>query len=189
MPPKAKVTKGDILAAAVALVRQQGIEALNARALAEKLSCSTQPVFSNYSSMEVLKRDVLCRADVLWKSYMRREMEAGEYPAYKASGMAYIRFAREETELFKLLFMRRRAPEEIGSDTGGIQEIIAVIQETTGLTYALAEKLHLEMWIFVHGVASMMVTAYLNWDLQYISGLMTDVYQSLKDRYLKEAQG
>ena len=39
-------------------------------------------------------------------------MSAGQYPPYKASGMAYIRFAREQRELFKLLFMRDRTNEE-----------------------------------------------------------------------------
>ncbi len=34
---------------------------------------------------------------------MRKEVESGEYPACK--GMAYIRFAKEEKELFKLLYM------------------------------------------------------------------------------------
>ena len=36
-------------------------------------------------------------------------MAEGKYPPYKASGMAYIRFAKEEKELFKLLFMRDRS--------------------------------------------------------------------------------
>ena len=32
-------------------------------------------------------------------------MSTGKYLPYKANGMVYIRFAREEKELFKLLFM------------------------------------------------------------------------------------
>ena len=37
------------------------------------------------------------------QEYMQREVESGEFPAYKANGMAYIRYAKEEKELFKLL--------------------------------------------------------------------------------------
>ena len=49
MPPKVKVSKEDINTAAVEMVRESGAEALNARALAAKLGCSTQPIFSNFS--------------------------------------------------------------------------------------------------------------------------------------------
>lgn len=47
-------------------------------------------------------------------------MESGEYPPYKASGMAYIDFARREKHLFRLLFMRnpaarRRSPGSWGT--------------------------------------------------------------------------
>lgn len=189
VPPKVKLTKEDILTAAVELVRQRGVDALNARSLAGKLGCSTQPVFSNYVSMEELKADVLRRAGELCQGYMRREMEKGEYPAYKASGMAYIGFAREEPELFKLLYMRQRTAEEARGDAGEVRQIVALIQKSTGLPYALAEKLHLEMWIFVHGIATMLVTSYLDWDWLFISRLLTEVYQSMKDKYLREVSG
>ena len=56
MPPKVKIDKDDIVKAAVEVVRECGIDALNARAVAQKLSCSTQPIFSNYASMNELKR-------------------------------------------------------------------------------------------------------------------------------------
>ena len=58
MAPKVKVTKGQILTAAVNIVRRDGIGALNARDLAKRLNCSTQPIFSCYSTMEKLKTDV-----------------------------------------------------------------------------------------------------------------------------------
>lgn len=51
MPPKVKVTKEEIIAAALEILRQKGMEAVNARAVAAALGCSTQPIFSNYSSM------------------------------------------------------------------------------------------------------------------------------------------
>lgn len=56
MPPKVKVEKDDILKAAIEIVRDNGAGSLNARAVADKLSCSTQPIFSNYASMDELKK-------------------------------------------------------------------------------------------------------------------------------------
>ena len=62
MPPKVKITKEEIIAAALELLRQKGLEAVNARAVAQMLGCSTQPIFSNYSSMADLQQDVLAAA-------------------------------------------------------------------------------------------------------------------------------
>ena len=56
MPPKIKIDKDNIIKAAVQIVRERGIDALNARAVAQKLNCSTQPIFSNYDSMNELKK-------------------------------------------------------------------------------------------------------------------------------------
>ena len=103
MPPKVKVTKEDIINAAVNIVRSSGAQAINARTIASVLNCSTQPVFSNFATMDELCLAVVERADILCQEYMQREVESGEFPAYKANGMAYIRYAKEEKELFKLL--------------------------------------------------------------------------------------
>lgn len=40
MPPKIKVTQDQIILAAMNIVRESGIDALNARALAKHLDCS-----------------------------------------------------------------------------------------------------------------------------------------------------
>ena len=98
MPPKAKVTREDILSACVEIIRESGFDAVNARALASRLGCSTQPIFSHYQSMDALKDDALRYAEQVYRRYLRTDMESGEFPPYKASGMAYIRFAREEPE-------------------------------------------------------------------------------------------
>ena len=108
----AKVTKEEIVHAAVDIVRKNGAQALNARTVAGALGCSTQPVFSNFESMEQLFFAAVQQADALYQGYIAREVEQGAYPPYKASGMAYIRFAKEEKELFKLLFMRDRTEEQ-----------------------------------------------------------------------------
>ena len=45
MPPRAKVTREQIVDGALSVVRKRGAGALTAKALSEELSCSTQPVF------------------------------------------------------------------------------------------------------------------------------------------------
>lgn len=183
MPPRIKVCKEDILQAAVEIVRNQGVDALNARAVAGALGCSTQPVFSNYAGMDELKADVINFAGETYRQFVTREISTGAYPAYKSSGMAYIRFAKEETELFRLLYMRRRTEEEVQTGEEQLQDIVGLIQKNTGLSQELAILFHAEMWAFVHGIATMFATSYLNWDFDLISSMLTDVYKGLCKRF------
>ena len=171
MPPKVKVTKEDILNKAIEIVRNEGEAALNARNLALKLNSSTQPIFSNYKNMEDLKLAVISEAGRMYGEYIKEDILSGKYPKYKSSGIAYIRFAKNEKELFKLLFMRDRREEE--KDDEEVTPIIKSIMEATGFSEKTALLFHLEMWAFVHGIATMFATNYLELDFNLVSDMLT----------------
>lgn len=183
MPPKAKFSREEVIAAAVALVREKGMEALTARGLGERLGSSARPIFTVFDSMEQVQGEVLQFGISRYQALVDEEMARGEYPPYKASGMAYITFAREEKELFKLLFMRSRSGEEQEKDEGDIVPIIEMIRKNTGLKEAQARLFHLEMWAFVHGLAVMAATDYCMLDRDLISRMVTDIYQGIKSRF------
>ncbi len=183
MPPKVKVTKEDIIIAAVGIVRKNGAQAINARTVASVLHCSTQPVFSNFATMDDLRLAVVEKADILCQEYMRREVERGEFPAYKANGMAYIRFAKEEKELFKLLYMRDRSSELIPKESELTDKMESIVHNNTGLNRANAKLFHLEMWAYVHGIATMFATGFLDLDWMLVSKMLTDSYQGLRKQY------
>lgn len=186
MPPRIKVTKEEIMNAAVDIVRREGAQALNARNIAAALDCSTQPVFSNFATMDLLRMAVVQKADGLCRDYMQREMESGQYPAYKANGMAYIRFAKEEKELFKLLYMRDRSGELIPENTELTGSMEKIVQENTGLAGNDVKLFHLEMWAYVHGIATMFATGFLDLEWQLVSQMLTDAYQGLRKRHIGE---
>ena len=188
MPPKIKVTKEDIVAAALDIVRRSGAEAINARTVAAALQCSTQPVFSNFATMEDLRLAVVQKADAVYQSYVTQETASGNYPAYKASGMAYIRFAKEEKELFKLLFMRDRSSEVIPEETELTNRMENMISSAIGLEGDNAKLFHLEMWAYVHGLATMIATDYFTLDTEFISELITDCYQGLIKQHERKKQ-
>ncbi len=186
MPPKSKISKKAIIDAALDIVRSDGADAVNARSVAAALGASTQPIFSNYPSMKALTDDVTERAYELYESRISSALTSGEYPPYKASGMAYIQFAKEEKELFKLLFMRDRTGETISDGREQIRPLIGIIMQNLGICEDDAYKLHLELWIYVHGIATMIATSYLEWDTDFISQSLTNVYLGLKHRYTEE---
>ena len=179
MPPKVKVTKEDIIKTALELLRECGEDAINARSIAKKLSASTQPVFSNFQNMDELRTALMESAYKLYLSFLEKESESGKYPQYKAFGMGYIRFAKEEKELFKFLFMCDRCGKD-SSPTKDFTESVALIMESNGITRAEAELMHLEMWSAVHGIASMCATSFLTLDDEIISRMLSDIYQGLR---------
>ena len=186
MPPKVKVTKEEIVHAAVDIVRKNGAQALNARTVAGALGCSTQPVFSNFESMEQLFFAAVQQADALYQGYIAREVEQGAYPPYKASGMAYIRFAKEEKELFKLLFMRDRTEEQSSAQWELGEQVETILEHSTGLHGSQMKLFHLQMWAVVHGIATMFATGFLNLDWTLVSNMLTDAYRGLRKQYNME---
>lgn len=186
MPPKIRITKSEIIDTAMNLVRSDGEQAINARSIASALGCSTQPIFSNFATMEDLRIAVKDAANELYQTYLQTDMALGKYPPYKASGMAYIRFAREERELFKLLFMCDRSKEAIAEDRESIRPLLEIIQKNLGIHEDEAIMFHLEMWIYVHGIATMIATSYLNWNEDMVSNMLTDAYMGMKYRYTEE---
>lgn len=185
MPPKFKFTKAEITSAALNVTRKNGLSGLTARTLATELGCSAKPIFGLFKNMEEVQQEVYSSANDLYHSYLQEDMAKGEYPPYKASGMAYIRFAKTEKELFKLLFMRDRSHEKIEENMEEIRPLLELIMQNLGLSEEDAYLFHLELWLYVHGIATMAATSYLDWEDEFISRVLTDAYMGLKHRFLE----
>ena len=184
MPPKFKFTREQIIAAALEVTRKNGITGLTARGLAAELGSSAKPIFGLFQNMEEVQREVVSAANTLYQSYIKKGMADNKFPPYKASGIAYIQFAKEEKELFKLLFMRDRTDEKIEENREEIRPILDLIMKNLGIDENEAYFFHLELWLYVHGIATMIATNYLEWDIEFIDKALTDAYQGLKNRYV-----
>lgn len=182
MPPKTKTSREMVINGAMKIVRERGVEALNVRFLAKQLNCSTQPIFSRYKNTDELKSDLIKTAYELYFSYITEDMQKGKYPPYKAMGMSYIRFAIEEKNLFKLLFMSSRKDKE-SSVAQDWQIAVNCIKNNLGVSEAVANKIHFQMWCFVHGIAVMQATEFNELSLEEISESITDIYNGLKANY------
>ena len=182
MPPKPKYTREEIISCALDLVREKGEDALTSRELGARLNTSARPIFTAFSSMEELKACVVKSALEVFSNLQNQEISRQDCPKYKAIGTAYIRFASEEKNLFKLCFMRSREAEE--SKNSFDSDVIKTVENQTGLSEEQAYLFHTEMWIYTHGIAVTLATSYLELDKGQISALLTDGYQSFKQYYL-----
>ena len=186
MPPKVKITKEDIVSTALAIVKKEGEQGINARNIASKLGCSTQPIFYNFNSMEELMQDVIKKVEAIFSQYLCDEIERKEFPQYKATGVAYIRFAMEESELFKFLYMRNQAGESMQNDTKFFDQSVEFIEKNMGLNKEMATIFHLESWLFVHGIASVIATGFLSLEWDLISKMISDFYNGIKNKFTEK---
>ena len=177
MPPRAKVTREQIVDGALSVVRKRGAGALTAKALSEELSCSTQPVFWQFESMEELKKEVYAAALAVFGAYLRRQDAARS--AYLAIGMNYIRFPTEERELFRLLSMSVSGQREDGAARVEMEYILGDMGESGAVSDENAQTVYRDMWLFSHGIAAMMATGTANFTEAEAEKMLSDVYRGL----------
>ncbi len=183
MPPECKFSKDEIVAAALELVRAQGYAAISARAVGARLGASSKVIFSAFSNMEELKQAVIQSAGQLQQKFTADYAADSGFPPYKSIGMAYILFAREEKELFRLLYMRDRTGENRERELDDIAGILNLLTGMLHIDRDQAVLLHAEMWAYVHGIAVLLATGYETWDDALISRMLTDGFSGLQTRY------
>ncbi len=181
MAPKQKITREQIEEGAFAFVRERGADALKARDLSQYLHCSTQPIFSNFSGMGEVRQSVIRMAAHLCDRYLTTEKVGAN--AYVAMGLGYLRFAYQEKNLFRLLFLG--SPEEIGSvfENRPDQKAKDVLSSVAGVSEEVVNITHFEMWVAIHGIAAMLCTGYIDWNYEHIEKLIADIYDGLETRF------
>lgn len=124
MPPACRFTREQIVAAALAITRERGFDAVTARAIADTLHSSSKVIFSAFSGMDDLLAATIAAADAQYRAYSADFVRDSADPPYKAVGTAYIRFARNEPNLFHLLYMRDRRREDHSGDAENIAVLV-----------------------------------------------------------------
>ena len=155
MPPSIKTTKEEIVRAAFELVREKGADALNVRAVAKRLGCSTQPVMYHFHSVAELKKAVYIMADDFHTRYIRTPDPASPM---QGVGLAYIRFAREEKHLFRFLFQSDAFAQRSLDELIAADELMPVLEAISASAHISVERARLVfrvLFLLVHGYASM----------------------------------
>ncbi|WP_196591556.1 class I SAM-dependent methyltransferase [Pectinatus frisingensis] len=177
MPPKPTTNKEAILSAAVFLVREQGMENVNARSIASKLNRSTKPLFRVYENMDALKQDVIAKLNLYYNTFMGARISDDN--RLLAQGIAYIEFARQEKNIFNTLFMDKTCAgknieEILNADWN--QRSIMNAQKITGLSLANARSLFRDVWLYSHGIATQIVSDDINIPPEEVVQLMKNVF-------------
>lgn len=151
MPPEIKTDREKMLDGVMSIIEERGFAALSARSLAERLGISTQPIYREFGDMDNVRR---AAAECGWS--VLSEYLKGDDAISQA--VNYVAFACERKNLFNFLF-RGRNCEYNGLDDMAHKlvdgtEIVERLQKITGLDREQTYRMHLFVWMALHGLAS-----------------------------------
>ncbi len=178
MPPKAKITREMILDAAFRIAREQGAERVNARTVSQALGCSTQPVLYCFDTIEALRRAVYEKADRFHTAYLLDVRPQED--VMLTIGVNYIRFAVEETHLFRFLFQSGLARENSVPqmmDSRELEPVLAAMGEAMGLSRERTKEVFLTLALFAHGYASILANNGLAYDEELVKVHLERAYR------------
>lgn len=160
MPPKPKFDKSEVIAAALEIAKERGIEAVTAREVGARLGCSTRPVFTYFSGMEELQSAVRDSASERFFEYLK--IADGYSPAFKMRGMQMIKFAQDEPKLFQFLFMTDNREEDfaeyIKTCIVGFEADADTIQDIYHIDRSAVETVFDQLWIYTYGMCVLCAT-------------------------------
>ena len=189
MAPKNKFTKKEMIEAAMQVVRDKGIGGLTAKTMADELGTSTQPVFTAFGSMDTLKQEVYASAVRVYDSYTDAGLK--EKIPFFGVGMQYIRFAREEPELYRILFLTRTQDQEYSAmkSMRHLQELIRpTLMNIYHITTEEADLYFRDLWFVVHSLSTLIVTGDCPYSDREIGQILTSFSISIC-RSIKEIPG
>ncbi len=182
MPPKPKYTREEIIAAALGVVSRSGSRGLTAKSLGNALNTSASPIFTVFNSMQEVQDAVKAAAMERFESYAHKA--GAELPIFKQVGMQMILFAREEPQLYQLIFMSRNSDvksfADIYAHLGPVaDECLHTIERDYGLSAPDARTLFEHSWIHTYGIATLCATGMCAFTQEEISGMLTQDFTAM----------
>lgn len=182
MPPKPKYTKEEIVAAALELVSKNGISSLTAKSLGNALNTSATPIFTVFNSMQEVAEAVKLAAMDRFEAFAHKAGE--DMPIFKQVGMQMVLFAKEEPNLYQLVFMSQnndvKSFEDIYAHLGDVaDECLRMIQKDYSLTADGARILFEHSWIHTYGIGTLCATGMCAFTQDEISDMLTQDFTAM----------
>ena len=169
MPRQPRFSKEDIVAAGIRIVRSSGYDAVSARSLGKELGTSSSPMFTMFKDMNEVMDAIWVAAEHSFIAYMDGVTEY--FPAFKEFGMRLVSYAKNETNLFQMLFMGKQSRPEIAEKIA--RECLTDAEQGYGLTDSQAELLFRQMWPVACGIAALCVKNPENFSDENVSSMLS----------------
>lgn len=160
---------GDLRAALVdaglKALEEQDIGDISLRQLAREVGVSPTAVYRHFPDKDALM-SALAQAGIEQMAAWQKDaaLDAGESDAFAATGRAYVRWALANPSLFRLVFGQcREVGQTVFGDNDAARMLRNYAQGTAG-DEAGAQRLMLQAWAVVHGLAMLMLDGQLPHD-------------------------
>ncbi len=182
MPPKPKFKKEEIVAAAMEIVSEKGIESLTAQELRNILKCSASPIFTVFNTMKEIQDEVRIAAMKRFEQYELATV--ANMPIFKQVGMKMVMFGVQEPKLYQLLFMQEHGNavtfDDVFGELGDTAKIcIDAIEKDYALTAEQAKLLFENVWIYTFGVGALCATKVCHFSEEELSQMLTTEFQAM----------
>jgi len=156
-------TETAILEAARDLLAEGGLDALSMRAVAARVGLSATAIYHWFQGKEDLVDRVVQHGFQRSEAYMWKAIEdlpVGSLERVAALGEAYIRFALENREYFKIIFaIQTPAPRQIEDVPGQggyrvLRQCVVEAMEAGNMRRAEPDLVVLFLWSVVHGLVT-----------------------------------
>ena len=161
MPRKPKFTKEEVLTSAFEVARKQGIEAVTAASVAANMGYTGSSLFTHFESMDEIKQEV--HAMARGKAIDFFDGSIDYFPAFKEFGMRWIRFAKNEPNLYRMIFAGNplTPAEDVFIEFSGIiVPICKEVEETFGISAENAKKLSTSCITQANGIALAIINGF-----------------------------
>ncbi|WP_248621640.1 TetR/AcrR family transcriptional regulator [Enterococcus cecorum] len=180
-------TKDQILKAAHEVVLESGFEKFTARNVAKKMGISTQPIYLEFKNMEDLKRTLLQKIETdLTRKFMSQPITGDlivDAPVH------YVEFALKKPKLFKALFVDPKGggPIMYEYSVEFYKELSKQSRCFGKLPKEDFELLHLEAWIVVNGLITMLLAGIITLTreelIELVQQLIEDISEGKKFKF------
>jgi len=146
MPPKKRIDQQQVLEVAFNILREEGYAAISTRRLASELGCSTQPLYGLFQNMDELKKILYKKCCIYFKQCVYEHVK-GEEEIFLEIGLGYILSAQKEDHIFRFITATKNY------SLVSIKDLVKGFQKDKDLS-PQGEERFLNMWLYVHGIAS-----------------------------------
>ncbi|MDD3417634.1 MAG: TetR family transcriptional regulator [Lachnospiraceae bacterium] len=166
MPSNPKIPKELILETALSMLIRDGYKAINIKAVAKELHCSTQPISWQFGGMDGFRAE-LTEAAIRYVNQKIEPSAKNLVASFEQIGESYVDIAIDEPNLFRFIFMGESGRNVNGGLLSlldydrnikiqqGLSEILQITPEQAG-TFINT------MVIYTHGIASLIAAGVVN---------------------------
>ena len=158
MPSSPKIKKEDMLQAALKLIAKNGYAALNIKAVAKELGCSTAPISWQFGGMDGLREELIPFVEQYIENTYYSQSN-NEFTTFEQRGKGTIDLALENPNLFRFLYTGERSQLlstgfELHMDSLDADNLYQKMAEMLGITPKQVMDFAMTMMVYTQGIFS-----------------------------------